>query len=125
MRAQAAKRSRHGAGRNSATRKQAARCVVVALDESDAAAVKRRLESALNEGRHIEIDAGALPALTTAGIQVLLAAAADAGARHLQFRLTGDAASIIALFGGLGFSDKIATWLDPARNRLSGRVAET
>lgn len=107
MRTRTAKRRRNIA-------KPSALRVTLAIDEADAIALKRRLESAVNKGRHLEIDAGAIAALTTAGVQVLLAAAADAEVRHVQFRLTACGSSIIDAFGELGLSDKIATWLDPA-----------
>jgi anti-anti-sigma regulatory factor len=90
--------------------------VTLSSDEGDAGALKRRLGSALNNGRHIEIDVGALTALATAGIQVLLAAAADAEARQLRLRLTGCAPSITEAFGELGFADQIV--------RLTAAVAE-
>jgi anti-anti-sigma regulatory factor len=125
MRTQTAKRRKNRIAREGATAKQSALCVTLATDEADATALKRRLETAVSKGRHIDIDAGAVAGLTTAVVQVLLAAATDAEARHLQFRLTACGSSIIDLFGELGLADKIASWLDPARNGLTGHVAET
>jgi anti-anti-sigma regulatory factor len=122
MRTQAAKRTRNRTDRDPVT---AERSVLrVALEDADAVALKRRLESALKQGRYIEIDASALAGLTTAGVQVLLAAAADAEARHVQFRLIGGGPLIVDAFGELGLADKVASWLDPAGS-LAGRVAET
>jgi anti-anti-sigma regulatory factor len=125
MRTQTAKRRKNRIAREVDTAKQSALCVTLAADDADAIALKRQLEPAVSKGRHLDIDAGAVAALTTAGVQVLLAAAAAAEARHVQFRLTGYRPSIIDLFGELGLADTIASWLDPARNGLTGHVAET
>jgi anti-anti-sigma regulatory factor len=124
MRTQTAKRRRNRTAQDVAAAKRSAQRLTLAVDETDPIALKQRLEAAVNEGRDLEIDAGAVVALTTGGIQVLLAAAADAAARHLQFRLTACGSSIIDAFAELGLSDMIETWLDPAGSGCAGGVTE-
>jgi anti-anti-sigma regulatory factor len=124
MRTQTAKRRRNRAARNIATADRPALRVLLRVDETDAVALKRRLEAAVDEGRHLAIDAGAVTALTTAGAQVLLAAAVSAEVRHLQFRLAASGSLIIEVFGELGLAERIASWLDPAGNGSTGRMAE-
>jgi anti-anti-sigma regulatory factor len=111
MRTQTAKRRRQTTP-NSAAKRSVLR-VTLAIDEADPAALKRRLESAIDKGRPIELDAGVLAGLTTAGIQVLLAAAADAEARHVPFRLTGCTPSITDAFNEIGLADRIARLTAP------------
>jgi anti-anti-sigma regulatory factor len=113
MRTQTAKRRRNRTTRAGAAAKRPVLRVTLSNDEADAGALKRRLESAACKGRHLEIDVGALAGLTTAGVQVLLAAAADAEARHVQFRLTGCGPSITDAFGELGLADRIARLTAP------------
>jgi anti-anti-sigma regulatory factor len=113
MRTRTAKRRRNRTALDGAAAKRPALCVTLSSDDADAAALKRRLESAVNKGRPIEVDAGALAGLTTAGVQVLLAAAADVEARHAQFRLTGCGPSITDAFSELGLADRIARLTAP------------
>jgi anti-anti-sigma regulatory factor len=124
MRTQMAKRRMNRTARDAAATKRSALRLILAIDETDPIALKQRLESAVNKGRDLEIDAGAVVALTTGGVQVLLAAAAAADAGHLQFRLTACGSSMIDAFAELGLSDKIGTWLDPAGSGCAGRVTE-
>ena len=121
MRTQTAKRRRNRAARDTSTTRQSALRLTLAIDETDSIALKQRLESAVNEGRHLEIDAGAVAVLRTGGVQVLLAAAADAEARHVQFRLTACGSAFVDAFGELGLADKIAAWL--VRPEASEQVA--
>jgi anti-anti-sigma regulatory factor len=121
MRTRTAKR-RNRTARETSRSTRALR-VVLAADEADAIALKQRLEAALAKGRHLAIDASAVAALTTAGVQVLLAAAASAAARHVQFRLTAGGPAMIDTFGELGLADTIASWLEPAENSGAGDEA--
>ncbi len=122
MRTQTAKRRNRTARKTSkATR---ALRVILAADETDVIALKRRLEAAVAKDRHLAIDAGAVAALTTAGVQVLLAAAASAEARHVQFRLAAGGPAMIDAFGELGLADTIASWLEPAENSRVDDAAE-
>jgi anti-anti-sigma regulatory factor len=113
MRTQTAKRRRNRTARDNATTTRSALRLTLAIDETDPIALKQRLESVVNKGRRLEIDAGAVAALTTGGVQVLLAAAADAEARHARLRLTACGSAVVDAFGELGLADKIAAWLDP------------
>lgn len=123
MRTQTVKRRNRTARETSKATRRALR-VILAADETDAIALKRRLEAAVTKNRHLAIDAGAVAALTTAGVQVLLAAAASAEARHVQFRLVSGAPAMIDVFGELGLADTVASWLDPAQNGRAGDAAE-
>jgi len=84
--------------------------LILAADESDAPALRRRLAEAIDEGGHLAIDAAAVVALTTGSIQVLLAAATAAAARNLEFRLAAGGPAIVDAFGELGLADSLADW---------------
>ena len=121
MRAQTAKRPKNRAARDTATEKRSSLRMVLASDETDAAALKRRLETAMVKNRDLAIDAGAVTVLTTAGVQVLLAAAASAEAKHLQLTLTAKSSALIEAFGDLGLAEFL---LDPLGSQRADRAAE-
>ena len=123
MRTQTAKRPRSRAARDIAPAKRAALRVHLPSDEADAA-LTLRLKAAMNKARDLAIDAGAVAAMTTGAVQVLLAAAASAEARQLKFRLTATSPSLIDAFGELGLADEIAAWLGHAESGRTTHVAE-
>jgi anti-anti-sigma regulatory factor len=120
MRAQTAKRPKNRAARDTATETRSSLRIVLASDETDAAALKRRLETAMMKNRDLAIDAGAVTVLTMAGVQVLLAAAASAAAKHLQLKLTATSSALIEVFGDLGLAEFL---LDPIASQRAGRAA--
>ncbi len=113
MRTQTIRRHRKTSARERSTAGPSLR-IILAADESDAPALQQRLAAAFGEGRHLAIDAGAVAVLTTAGVQVLLAAAADAAARKLDFRLAAGGPAVVAAFGELGLADSLAAWRESA-----------
>ena len=121
MRAQTAKRPKIRAARDTAMEKRPLLRVILASDETDAAVLKRHLETAMAKNRDLGIDAGAVAKLTTAGVQVLLAAVASAGAKHLQLTLTAKSSALTAVFGDLGLAEFL---LDPIGSQRTSRAAE-
>lgn len=121
MRARTAKRPKNRAARDSATEKRSSLRVKLASDETDAAALKRYLETAMAKNRDLAIDSGAVTALTTAGVQVLLAAAASAEAKHLQLTLTAKSPALSEAFVDLGLAEFL---LDPIAGQRTSRAAE-
>jgi len=83
----------------------------------------RQLKAAMDKGRDLVVDAGAVATPTAADVQVLVAAAAGADARQLKFRLTGSP-SLIDAFAELGLADEIESWLDRAGSGYADHVAE-
>jgi anti-anti-sigma regulatory factor len=118
MRAQTAKRPKIRAARDTATDKLR---VILASDETDAAVLKRRLETAMAENRDLGIDGGAVAKLTTASVQVLLAAFASAAAKRLRLTLTAKSSALTAAFGELGLAEFL---LEPIDSQRTGRAAE-
>jgi anti-anti-sigma regulatory factor len=121
MRAQTAKRPKNRAARDTATGKRPLLRVILASDEADAAGLKRRLETAMAKNRDLAIDAGAVAKLTTAGVQVLLAAVASAGAKRLRLTLTAKSSALTEAFGDLGLAEFL---LDPIDSQRTSRAAE-
>jgi anti-anti-sigma regulatory factor len=121
MRAQTAKRPKNRAARDTATEKRPLLRVILAGDETDSAVLKRRLETAMARNRDLAIDAGAVAKLTTAGVQVLLAAAASAEMKCLRLTLTAKSSALTAAFADLGFAEFL---LDPVDSQRTSRAAE-
>ena len=94
--------------------------VVLSADESDAEALKQSLMTALERAGAVDIDAGATEIVTTAGVQVLLAAAA---ARQRGFRLTACGSGFRDAFDELGLAETIASWLRPPIGNADGDAA--
>lgn len=121
MRAQTIRRRRTSDVRDRSTAGPPPICVSLTADESDATALRRRLAAALGERRPLYVDAGAVAVLTTASVQVLLAAAADAVARKLEFRLVAGGPAIVEAFSALGLADSLAAWGPSAEGERENR----
>lgn len=78
--------------------------------EANPAALKQRFEKAIEQGRPLCVHAGAVDALSTADVQILLAAAMAAQARALEFRVVAPSTPFVAAFGDLGLREILDSW---------------
>lgn len=84
--------------------------LALAVREANPAALKQRFEKAIEQGRPLCVDAGAVDALSTADVQILLAAAMAARARALEFRVVAPSTPFVAAFDDLGLREILESW---------------
>jgi anti-anti-sigma regulatory factor len=81
--------------------------LALAARETSAAGLKQRFKSALAARRPLWVDAGSVEALSTADLQVVLAAAETARLGGLEFRIVAASAPFLNAFDELGLRETL------------------
>lgn len=81
-----------------------------ALDMRHAARLKQALEQALAKGREIKVDAGPVERLSTACVQILIAATVAMEKAGIPFTLLHPSEAFIEAFNDLGLHPVLMQW---------------